>query len=437
VYRQPALDVQQAIELPFAPSSMAWRAESPELLVADSEYLYSVALVDGKVARLEDFSSVKRLAVSPDGKAVAVAGQRRGSPDVTVLTRAGSIHQPLNSALRDLRFSPDGKLLWGLEQHSFLTLQLSPPTSATERATRKPMKTDGCAAHLTPTGAVFCGGDRLRFSNEVGDLVPELEPVALQPAWSAQGLSLTSEARQAGAALVSFPAGTAVALPKPKTPPNPPEMPELPLVSAGVRAWATNADRSVLATLDANSAVNTFSTTGGLRARLSESALTLIGSEDASQVVVVAKDARSLTVWNTQTWRPRVELPVPERIAQLALSKDGSRVAVLDDNGALQVVFADRSVHRYALRTDMGVRGLAFDPSGAYLALGGLPLRIVRLSDGVMLYGYAANGETKEPAVLAWVSEKGAFAGERRVLLNLAALPARPSPDLLQTFFGP
>lgn len=437
VYRRPALDVQQTIELPFAPAALVWRAEAPELLAADTEKLYSVALAGGKVAALDDFSKVKRIAVSPDGKTAAIAGLRQGSNDLAVLTKAGAEHQPLNSQLRDLRFSADGKLLWAIEQNSLLTVQLSLPTSATERATRKPMKTDGCAAHLTPTGAVFCGGDRLRFSNEVGDLVPELEPVALQPAWSAQGLSLSSEARQAAAALVSFPAGTAVAPPKPKTPPKPPEMPELPLVSGSVRAWATNADRSVLATLDGNSAVNTFSTTGGLRARLSESALTLIGSEDASQVVVVAKDARSLTVWNTQTWQPHVELPVPERIAQLALSKDGSRVAVLDDNGALQVVFADRSVHRYALRTDMGVRGLAFDPSGAYLALGGLPLRIVRLSDGVMLYGYAANVETKEPAVFAWVSEKGAFAGERRVLLNLAALPAQPSPDLLQTFFGP
>jgi hypothetical protein len=61
----------------------------------------------------------------------------------------------------------------------------------------------------------------------------------------------------------------------------------------------------------------------------------------------------------------------------------------------------------------------------------------VRLSDGVVLYGYAANVETKDPAILAWVSENGAFAGDRRALLNVAGLPAQSTPDLLQTFFGP
>jgi WD40-like Beta Propeller Repeat len=437
VYRQPALDVQQTIEVPFAPAALAWRAEPPELLVADAEKLYSVALAGGKVAALEDFSNVKRIAVSLDGKTAAIAGVRQGNNDLAVLTKAGSEHHRLNSALRDLRFSPDGKLLWAIEQKSLLTVQLLPPTSAAERVARKNLQGDACDTRLTPTGEVFCSGQRLRFANEKGELVPEPDPVPLAPAWSAQGLTLTSDARRAATALVSFPAGTAVALPTPKAPPKPSEMPHLPLVSGSVRAWVVNADRSVLATLDGNSAVNTFSTSGGLRARLSESALTLIGSEDASHMVVVAADARSLTVWNTQTWQPRVELPVPERIGQVAVSKDGTRVAVLDDSGALQVVFADRSLHRYALRTDMGVRGLAFDPSGEYLALGGLPLRIVRLSDGMVLYGYAANVETKDPAVLAWVSEKGAFAGERRALPNVAALPAQPTPDLLQTFFGP
>lgn len=437
VYRQPTLDVQQTLELPFAPSSVAWRAESPELLVADSEKLYSVALAGGKVAAIDDFSQVKRIAVSPDGKVVAVAGLRQGSSDVTLLTRAGSEHQPLNSALRDLRFSADGKVLWALEQNSLLTVQLLLPASASERSSRKPVKSDYCQGRLAPTGEVFCVRERLRFANEAGELVPEPEPAALQPTWSAQGLTLTSEASRAEPFLVTFPAGAATLPPKPKTPPKPPEMPQVPLVSGDVRAWAVNADRSVLATLDGNSAVNTFSTTGGLRARLAESALALTSSEDASHLVVVAADARSLTLWNTQTWQPRVELPVTTRINQLAVSKDGARLAVLDDSGALQVVFADRSLHRYALRTDMGVRGLAFDPSGEYLALGGLPLRIVRLTDGAVLYGYTASVETKDPVLVAWVTEKGAFAGERRALPSTLALPDQQTPELLQTFFAP
>jgi WD40 repeat protein len=436
VYRQPALDVQQTIELPFAPTALGWRAEPPELLVADTEKLYSVALAGGKVTALEDFSNVKRIAVSPDGKTAAIGSFRQGSNDLALLTKAGSQHYPLNSALRDVRFSPDGKLLWAIEQKSLITVQLSLPTSAAERVARKNLQGDACDTHLTPTGEVFCSGPRLHFANDKGDLVPEPDPVPLEPAWSAQGLALTSEASRAAASLVSFPAGTVVA-PTPKVPTKPPEMPQLPLVSGSVSAWVVNADRSVLATLDGKSAVNTFSTSGGLRARLSESALALIGSEDASHLVVVAADARSLTVWNTQTWQPRVELPVPERIGQLAVFKDGTRVAVLDDSGGLQVVFADRSLHRYALRTDMGARGLAFDPSGEYLALGGLPLRIVRLGDGAVLYGYGANVKTQEPAVFAWVSEQGAFAGERRVLRDVPALPAQATPDLLQAFFRP
>ena len=436
VYRQPGLEVQQTIELPFSPVALGWRAEPPELLVAETEKLYSVAVAGGKVTALEGFSNVKRIVVSPDGKTAAIAGLQRGSFDLALLTRSGAEHQPLNSELRGLSFSPDGKLLWALEQKTFLTVQLQLPASAGERAKRRDVKRDQCSTGLTPTGKLFCSGERLRFENEKGDFVFEPDPLPLQPAWSAQGLTLTSNERRAAPALVSLPAGTAVAVPTPKTPPKPPEMPQLPLVSGSVSAWAVNADRSVLATLDTNSAVNTFSTTGGLRARLSESASALIASDDASHLVVVSADARSLTVWNTQTWKPRVELPVPARIAQVAVSKDSARVAVLDDSGALQVVFADRSLHRYALRTDMGAHGLAFDPSGEFLALGGLPLRIVRLSDGVVLYGYAVNLDTRDPVVLTWISEKGDFAGERSVWPNVPGLAAQATSNLLQTFFA-
>lgn len=436
VYRQPTLEVQQTIELPFAPVALGWRSQAPELLVAETEKLYSVALGGGKVTALEGFSNVKDIAVSSDGKSTAIAGSRQGSHDLSVLSAAGVEHQPLNSALLDLRFSGDGNLLWALEAKSLLTVKLSLPTSSGERVTRKNLPDERCASRLLPTGAVYCMAERLRFANEKGELLPEPEPVRVLPVWSAQGLTLTPEARGAAPALVSFPVGTVVAPVAPKTPPKPPEMPQPPLVSGGVNAWAVNADRTVLGTLDGNWAVNTFSTTGGLRARLAESALALISSEDANRWLVVAADSRSLTVWNTQTWERFAEVSIPGRIAQVALTKDGARVAVFDDTGSLQVLFADRSLHRYSLRTDIGAQGLAFDPSGEYLALGGLPLRIVRLSDGAVLYGYAANIETKDPAVFAWVSEKGAFAGERRVLSDLPGLPAQSTPGLLQSFFG-
>jgi hypothetical protein len=437
VYRQPTLDVQQTIELPFEPALLAWRAESPELLVADAERLYGVALAGGKVTPLEGFANVKRIAVSPDGTGVAIAALRDGKPELTLRSRTGLEHAELTSALEDLRFSPDGKALWALQEHTLLTLRLPLSKGAVERSERRPIAGKGWVTHLAPTGEVYCMGERLRLANENGDLLPEPFPVALQPAWSEQGLVLTSDARQLAPTLISFPAGAAVAQPPPKTPQELPPMPRAPLVSGAVRAWAVNAERSVLATLDGNSTVNTFSTSGGLGKRLSESASALIRSEDASSLLVVAGDARSLTLWNTQTWQPRIELRVAERIDQVAVSKDGARVAVLDDHGTLQVVFADRSLHRYALRPDMGVRGLVFEPSGQYLVLGGLPLRIVRLTDGVLLYGYTASLEAKEPAVVAWVSEKGLVAGDRRALPNPTALRGQQSPELLQSFFTP
>jgi hypothetical protein len=163
-------------------------------------------------------------------------------------------------------------------------------------------------------------------------------------------------------------------------------------------------------------------------------------------LAIVAADERSLTLWDTQTWRARVEVPVIPRISQVALSKDGARVAVLSD-GNLQVVFADRSLRRYGLRQDMSIRGLAFDPSGEYLALGGLPFRILRLADGAVLYGYAAIVQAQDPITLAWVSESGAVDGDLRVLRalsfpssGLAALGAAPlekqrTPRMLDAFF--
>jgi WD40 repeat protein len=448
VYQAQTLTVQQTIELPFA-AVLAWRSEPPELLFVDAERLYGVALASGKVTPLGDFGRVLHFAVSSDGKQVAVAAVRGKEFELALLSPAGIQHEPLLSLPREIRFSPDGKAVWVLEEYSLLTVRLPVSTSTTEPAKRRPLKSGGYQPSLAPNGDVYSVSNRLRFATENGDMVAEAQPVALQPAWSAQGLTLTSELNRQASTVISFPAGTVVQQQLPRTAPKAAEMPELPLTSGDVRGWALNADHSVLATLDGNNTVNTFSTTGGLRARLAESASALVSSDDASSLVVVAADTRSLTLWDTNTWQPRVELPVAERINQLALSKDGARLAVLDDNGALQVVFADRSLHRYALRQDMATRGLAFDPSSQFLALGGLPLRILRLADGALLYGYTATTEPKDPIVVAWVSESGAVQGDLRALsaftfpspttagavLDTATFAKQQAPHLLVDFF--
>jgi hypothetical protein len=451
VYQQPKLKLQQTIELPFAPTAVAWRAAPSELLVIDTDRLHSVALGSGKVTPLSDFEGVLRVAVSDSGKDVAVVALRAGKPQLTLLGAAGMKYPDLPEMPRDMRFSPDGKALWLLGQDSLFTLRLGPATTAAESARRRPIKADGCQTRLAPTGEVYCPSGRLRLAAESGELVPEPEPVAIQLAWPARGLTLTSDVHRQAPVVVSLPLGTSVAQQLPENPPKPATMPELALVSGDVQAWALNADRSSVAVLDGNKTVNTFSTHGGLLARLTESAGSLISSEDASALAIISTDARRLTLWDTHTWRPRVEVPVVEHISQLAVSKDGARVAVLTDQGTLEVVFADRSLRRYELRRDIAARGLAFDPSGQYLGLGGLPLRIVRLADGAVLYGYTASVETKDPTALAWVSESGEVAGDLRVLrafpvrspghpgafLGAAAFTQRQAPHLLETFFEP
>ena len=438
VYGERTAKVEQTIRLPFTPTALAWRAVPPELLLADAERLYGVALGTDKLTPFADIADVLRVAVSPQGQAIAVVALHDGKSELTLMTKAGTEYQPLTDALRDMRFSADGKALWVLQEDLLLTLHFPSSTGAAAAAERRSLKTRGYQPRLTPDGTVYCMADRLRFENASGELVPEPEPVRLQPTWPAQGLTLTSEATRPPPMLVAFPAGTALAQPAPRTPPQAAAIPELPLVSGDVRAWVLNADRSVLSTLDGAATVNTFSTSGGLRARLSETASALLGSEDASSLVIVAGDARSLTLWDTHTWQPRFELPVVEGISDVAVSKDGARVAALNGHGAIDVVFADRSLRRYELRPDMATRGLAFDPSGQYLALGGLPLRILRLTDGAVLYGYAATVEAKDPIVLAWVSERGAVAGDLRVLRSLPfAGPGQQTPQLLESFFEP
>ena len=445
VYQAQARQAQQTIDLPLAPSALAWRAEPPELLVADAEHLYAVALATGKVTPFGDFARVLRIAVSRDGNGVAVVALRDEKPELTLISKSGEEHQALAGALHDVRFSPDGKTLWVLEKGSLLTLHLSKATGTPARTERKPIYGDDCRARLTPPGEVYCMDKRLRVATASGKLSPEPEPVALQPAWSAQGLVLTSRSKQQAPQVVTFPAGIATPLKVPQSPPQPAKMPELPLQSSDVRAWASNKAGSALAILDGNATVNTFSTTGRLLARLTESASALLSSEDASTLVTVAADATSLTVWDTKTWQPRVEVPAAERISDVAVSKDGARVAVLNGHGSLDVVSGDRSQRHYDLRREIAARGLAFDPSGQYLALGGLPFRILRLSDGAVLYGYAATVEPQDPIVLAWLSESGAVAGDLSVLRTLpfpgsqlpGAFTKRQTPHIFQAFFDP
>ncbi len=433
VYRAHTLEVQQTIELPSAPSALAWRSEPEQLLFADDQRLYSVAPAGGPVTPVGDFAGVLRLAVSTSGKDVAVVAVRDGKPELTLLGGADTNHIALPGVPQDLRFSADGKALWVLERDSRLTLPLPFASSAADAARKNPIKAGGCPLRLAPTGEVYCSSDGRGFAVESGEPLPEPAPVALEPAWSTSGLTLKLASGRQEPVDVSFPAGTAVPQQSPQNPAKAPQMPALAVISGDVRAWALNADRSVLAALDGNASVNTFSATGGLLARLAESASALINSEDASTLLIVATDARSLSVWDTRTWQPRVEVPVVERISQLAVSKDGARVAVLNEHGDLEVVLADRSLRHYPLRHDIGIRGLVFDPSGRYLALGGLPLRILRLSDGAVLYGYAATVDAKEPIALAWISELGAITGDLRALHAVLF----PSPSTPGTFLGP
>jgi hypothetical protein len=451
VYQGRSGQVVQTIPLPFAPSALAWRADPPELLVADAERLFTLALGSGEMAPLGDFAHVQRIAVSANGKDVAIVGLRDGKPVLTRLTGGGVAPQALREVPQEMRFSPDGKALWLLGPDSLVTLQLPSSSSTAGAAEHRPLKPHGCQTHLAPTGEVYCMAERVSVATASGELSPEPLPVALQPAWSAQGLTLTSELNRQPPVVIAFPAGTAVAQPASQRPAKAAVMPELPQVSGDVRAWVLNADRSVLAALEGNGTVNTFSTTGGFRARLAESASALFGSEDASSLVIVAADARSLTLWDTHDWRPRLQLPVVERISRVALSKEGARVAVLNDHGAIEVASADRSRRRYELRHDMAVRSLAFDPTGQYLALGGLPLRILRLADGALLYGYTAIADPSAPIVVTWVSESGAVEGDPRVLgalpfpspstqgafLGPAAFAKRQTPHLFQAFFEP
>jgi hypothetical protein len=453
VYREPSLEVQKAIELPFVPASLGWRAEAPELLVTDARgQLYGVALGDGRATPIEAFPHVERVAVSADGKQVALETLRAGQRLIRLLGAVGTQRSLAIDALQDLRFSPDSKSLWVLEESALLTL----PIGAAEPTERKPIKSGHCAARITPEGEVYCRGERLRVLRASGELLPEPEPLSLEPHWSTQGLTLTPTATRLLPVVVTLPAGTLVA--ERARPPKPEPRPEIPLISGDVRAWTLNADRSVLAVLDGNATVNTFSMRGGLLARLAESGRALIGSEDGSSLAVVAANARGVTVWDTRTWQARFELPVASGISALALTPNGARAAVLDQAGTLQVVLADRSLRRYELRRDMAVRGLALDPSGQYVALGGLPLRIVRLADGAVLYGYAAavaretrkdTSSPEETIALAWVSETGAVADELRVLgalalpspndagasLTDAAFARKQAPELLTRFF--
>lgn len=449
VYQEQTLALQQTIELPFVPSILAWRAEPAGLLVGNGGRVFSVALDSGQVTPFGDFTLAFRIAVSVNGKDVAILALHGGKPELTLFSGASVAHPALESMPLDARFSPDGKALWVLEQGQLTTHHLPLATGPTEQAQKRPIIANA-QARLSSTGEAYTMSDRLRFESESGELIPEPEPAALlQPSWSAQGLTLMAEARRQALMRVSFPAGTA-AEPAPGLPAKAPEMPQLPVSSGEVRAWVVNQDRSVLAALAGNGSVNTFSMKGGLQARLSESASALIGSEDASSVVIVAGDARGLSVWDTRTWQPRIELPVANGISALAVSKDGARVAVLNEHGALEVVSADRSLRHYDLRQDIAVRGLTFDPSGQYLALGGLPLRILRLADGALLYGYATSSERKGPIALAWFSDSGAVTGDLRALhalpfpspstpgafLDTASFAKRHDPKLLEAFFG-
>lgn len=173
-------------------------------------------------------------------------------------------------------------------------------------------------------------------------------------------------------------------------------------------------------------------------------------SEDQKTLAVVTDHRRTLTVLRAPTWAPLSKTITINGMQQLALSADGTQLALLDEYNQLElrdVAKLDAPPRPFRLPAAPAITTLHFDPTSRFLVAGGMPIQFIRISDGKVLALYLGDldGHERHQLPMLFVSDNGDMEGDTQMAdehfhgMRPSSAPRRSQvvAGLIQRFFAP